>query len=153
MKYLLPFAAAALLAACNTAGRPENTDNQAASLPETSSLAPHDWRVVTSWIHRSHGTMSILYGNPAAVARARNGAPYSEGARLSLVTWKRVPDDRWFGAYIPGDVVSVEEVAVAADAPAYTKYEGQSLKKAAAAPEEATKRAAYILAQHASIVP
>jgi hypothetical protein len=45
-------------------------------------------RVVTSWIDPRNSTMSTLYGND------------SEDAVLTLVTWKQIPDEHWFGAKI-----------------------------------------------------
>jgi len=139
---------------------PPDTVNDAASLAKTSFLQPHTWRVITSWSDRRNGTMSTmstLYGDPAAVASARSGAVYPAGARLSLVTWKREPDERWFEAYIPGAVQSVEEVqfptAPGARAPTYSKYEGQSVRKSAPDPEQAARRTAYIVSQRAAILP
>lgn len=156
MRYFASLALGGLLAACSGGDRTSDTTNEAASLPGTPLLEPHAWRVITSWSDRRNGTMSTLYGDAPAIASARSGDAYPAGARLSLVTWKRVPDERWFGAFIPGAVQSVEEVefpAADAHAPAYRKYEGQSLKKSAPDPHDTARRIDYIVSRRASILP
>jgi hypothetical protein len=59
-------------------------------------------RVITSWIDPKSSTMSTLYGNDQAVDYARTNADqkYPDGALLTLVTWKQMADDHWFGARI-----------------------------------------------------
>ena len=46
------------------------------------------------------------------MAAARAGVAYPAGAVLGLVTWRQREDPHWFGARIPGSVVSVEFVEV-----------------------------------------
>ena len=71
-----------------------------------------DWKAITSVVDRGAETTSTLFGNDAAVAAARAGEAYPAGAVLGLVTWKQREDPHWFGARIPGQVVSVEFVEV-----------------------------------------
>jgi len=71
-----------------------------------------DWKAITAVVDRGAGTTSTLFGNDAAVSAARAGTAYPAGAVLGLVTWKQRDDPHWFGARIPGDVVSVEFVEV-----------------------------------------
>jgi hypothetical protein len=114
-------------------------------------------RVITSWIDRSSGTMSTLYGNDTAVQYARTGAQsgYPAGSALSVVTWTQQEDPRWFGGNIPAAPKSVEYVTIAADQHyTYQRYEGSPLKKmdqeAGVTPNE---RTAYLLAQRAAVMP
>jgi hypothetical protein len=71
-----------------------------------------EWKAITVVVDRGAGTTSTLFGNDAAVSAARAGAAYPAGAVLGLVTWQQREDPHWFGARIPGRVVSVEFVEV-----------------------------------------
>jgi len=71
-----------------------------------------EWKAITSVVDRGQKTTATLFGNDAAVAAARAGVAYPAGAVLGLVTWKEREDPHWFGARIPGSVVSVEFVVV-----------------------------------------
>ncbi len=71
-----------------------------------------EWKAMTAVVDRGAGTTATLFGNDAAVAAARAGAAYPAGAVLGLATWREREDPHWFGARIPGDVVSVEFVVV-----------------------------------------
>ena len=76
---------------------------------------PHlvtEWKAITTVVDRGAGTTGTLFGNDAAVAAARGGVAYPAGAVLGLVTWQQREDPHWFGARIPGQVVSVEFVEV-----------------------------------------
>ena len=71
-----------------------------------------EWKAITAVVDRGAGTTSTLFGNDGAVSAARAGLAYPPGAVLGLVTWWEREDPHWFGARIPGDVVSVEFVEV-----------------------------------------
>jgi len=71
-----------------------------------------EWKAITAVVDRGAGTTGTLFGNDAAVSAARLGAAYPSGAVLGLVTWRQRGDPHWFGARIPGEVVSVEFVEV-----------------------------------------
>ena len=71
-----------------------------------------EWKAITSVVDRGQKTTATLFGNDAAVGAARAGVAYPSGAVLGLVTWKEREDPHWFGARIPGSVVSVEFVVV-----------------------------------------
>jgi hypothetical protein len=71
-----------------------------------------EWKAITTVVDRGDETSATLFGNDAAVAAARAGMAYPAGAVLGLVTWREREDPHWFGARIPGDVVSVEFVEV-----------------------------------------
>ena len=69
-----------------------------------------EWKAITSVVDRNAETTSTLFGNDAAVMAARAGVAYPSGAVVGLVTWQQREDPHWFGARIPGSVVSVEFV-------------------------------------------
>jgi Cytochrome P460 len=71
-----------------------------------------EWKAITTVVDRGAGTTGTLFGNDAAVSAARAGVAYPAGAVLGLVTWQQREDPHWFGARIPGRVVSVEFVEV-----------------------------------------
>jgi hypothetical protein len=71
-----------------------------------------EWKAITTVVDRGSGTTGTLFGNDAAVSAARAGVAYPSGAVLGLVTWQQREDPHWFGARIPGQVVSVEFVEV-----------------------------------------
>jgi Cytochrome P460 len=71
-----------------------------------------EWKAMTTVVDRGAGTTGTLFGNDAAVSAARAGMAYPAGAVLGLVTWRQREDPHWFGARIPGDVLSVEFVEV-----------------------------------------
>jgi hypothetical protein len=135
--------------------------NDEASLQGELPFNPLRDRVITSWMDRSAGTMSTLYGNDVAIEYARRnaGREYPSGAVLSLVTWSQQEDPRWFGGRIPGSVASVEFVTVGTDAGhhpsfAYRRYEGKPLRRVSQ-PEGAagSERAAFLISQRAAVMP
>jgi hypothetical protein len=69
-----------------------------------------EWKAITTVVDRGAETTATLFGNEAAVVAARAGVAYPAGAVLGLVTWRQREDPHWFGARIPGSVVSVEFV-------------------------------------------
>lgn len=135
--------------------------NQDAALPTNLPLNPLQERVITSWIDRRDATMSTLYGNDIAVQYARTSQQqdYPSGSTLSLVTWTQQEDPRWFGARIPAKVKSVEYVMVETGADqrtsyVYESYAGMPLKKTLDQQGPTpTPRAAYLLSQHAAVMP
>lgn len=137
---------------CTRAPLNTETFNVPAAVPATAPLQVLEWKVITSSIDAPRQTMSILFGNDAAVASARSGAEYPAGAVLALVTWTQKEDGHWFGARIPRDFRTMEIVRVSAEADgktaSYERFEGQAL-----AGSEDEGRAAYIIGQRASVMP
>ncbi len=88
--------------------------NVQAGLPLGLPYPVLEWRGITTVVDRGSEMTSTLFGNDAAVAAARAGTAYPAGAVLGLVTWREREDPHWFGARIPGAVVSVEFVVVGA---------------------------------------
>lgn len=121
---------------------------------DTSVLDALHWKVISSGIDKSGGTMYTLYGNDPAVAAARKGAAYPAQSVLTLVTWKQKEDEHWYGANVPSAIASVETVAYGIDPEgmAYARYEGQPLKKIAAG-TDVKDRWTYITGLKASVMP
>lgn len=145
--------------------------NQSASLAGEFAAAlpanPLRWNVITSEINQrccrtaSNSAMSTLYGNELAVAYARANSQhdYPGGSVLSMVHWTQREDPSWFGAKIPGQVISVEFLTVRKGTDGkpsylYEAYGGAPLKKLAS-PEGLTPndRPAYLLSQRAAVMP
>jgi hypothetical protein len=133
--------------------------NQPASLTGQLPWNPFQWKVITSLTDNRTSTMSTLYGNDFAVRFARSGGgDYPPGSVISLVTWTKLDDDRWFGARIPGQVKSVEFVMVSAGANnqssySYEKYEGSPLIRTSVDDRSPIVRAEYLLSRRASVMP
>jgi len=143
-----------------------NMYNEEASLSDTLSFHPLEWKVISSYVNRDHNTMSTLYGNDTAVQYARMGLAYPAGSAIALVTWSQREDPHWHGAHIPGPIQSIEQVLfTAADGSGaagergkvkffYEKYEGKPLRKIVAdSVENVNSRIAYLVSQKASVMP
>ena len=89
------------------------------------------WRQLTTSADKAAKTVSVLYGDDAAIAsaRAHNDAKYPAGASLALVTWNAEEDPNWFGARIPATVKSIERATVKDEA-----LDGRLAQRAATLP-------------------
>ena len=102
--------------------------------------------------------MATLYGNDAAVmyARSKRGEHYPPGSVLSLVTWNQKDDPHWYGARMPGKPTSLEFVFIgdvsSSDPLHYARYDG-SLQLVLTDPLVSKDRIAYLISQHASLMP
>ena len=108
--------------------------NVQAALPAGLPYPVLEWQAITTVVDRGSeagaGTTATLFGNDAAVAAARLVTAYPAGAVLGLVTWRQREDPHWFGARIPGAVVSVEFVVVGATT-LCRKFTGAPLREVA----------------------
>jgi hypothetical protein len=156
---IFPVTLALLQTGCGHRGTPvAELINGRASLPGGLPDDPLKWRVITSGADPGKATMFTLFGNDAAVDHARGGArgDYPAGAVLALVTWRQQEDPHWYGAKIPGEVVSVEfarfgpVMGMQPGQPAYERYEGNPLKKVAGSEESGTSN---IVGMTASVMP
>lgn len=137
------------------------TPNRGAALVGQLPFNPLQGRVITSWIDKPNATMSTLFGNDVAVNYARANAEhnYPAGSVLSLVTWNKQEDPRWFGGEIPKTPRTVEFVVVGASSDnrptySYQKYEGTPLTKVSAE-DGATPsdRVSFLISQRAAVLP
>jgi hypothetical protein len=153
---LLSILILSILSGCT--GKEKNTSdlyNQEASLPDTLSVKPLEWKVICSFLNKNDHTMSTLYGNDIAVKSTRKGIAYPAGSVIALVSWSQKEDKHWYGALIPGTVQSIETVTLRGDAqPIYEKKEGKPLRiRVAGDPSTVKDRIAYLVSQKASVMP
>jgi hypothetical protein len=95
---------------------------------DSAALNPLEWKVITSGIDKSNGTMSTLYGNDLAVQAARKGMAYPGRSVLTLVTWQQREDEHWYGANIPDSLRSVEVLTYGPKGITFNLYEGHPLR-------------------------
>ncbi|MFB9845454.1 hypothetical protein [Mucilaginibacter ginsenosidivorans] len=112
--HILLFVLAALsITACKQDKAPDEDINYKASVPSAFGIS--NLGLIASSINKRQHTMATLYGNSVSVSRSRSNGPIAPGEKLVLVTWKQKPDEHWFGANIPADVESVEQITTASD--------------------------------------
>jgi len=128
-----------------------------ASINETAALDgrsmpwnPLQGNMIAPIVDKRASTISILYGNDAAVAYARSHSipEYPDGSVLALVTWEEQADVRWFGGQIPGRVKSIEFVTQREGRATYERFEGVPLTRTATSGES---RAAELLSIRAPV--
>ncbi|WDF57266.1 hypothetical protein [Mucilaginibacter sp. KACC 22063] len=150
-------AAIAVFSSCKPAPNADELINQKASLPDHFKLSELHQKVITSFINNRNHTTSILYGNEKALSSASsdklNELP---GESFTLVTWKQQDDAHWFGARIPGDLISAERLDLTDSNSRisynYQRFSGKDLVKLADTTEN-SERIKFILNQKASIIP
>lgn len=108
---------------------------------------PLERKVITTRIDKKQQTMSVLYGNEFAVEYAKHPATVPPGSapgtpaghispgssEFSLVTWSQREDPHWFGAKIPGAILSIETLTCTEKPDhnintSYARYTGQELQ-------------------------
>ena len=157
MKALTYIAFTALLA---ITGCTENTPsgeliNQKASLPASFSVSDLHQKVLSSFINKGNHTMGVLYGDLAAESVLNSSTPTgSAGFSFTLVTWRQQDDPHWFGARIPGDLISVEKLVKkgAKTGLVYQKMAGKELAPVTDTTGNA-ERIRFMLSQKVSILP
>lgn len=128
--YLLAIFSIALFAGCNQTTAPADLINEKASLPNTFSISDLHQRVLSSFYNTEDSTNSILYGDKGAEEILQKGERSASPAfSLTLVTWHQQEDPHWFGARIPGNLISVERLTKANmhDRLFYQKLSGKQL--------------------------
>lgn len=121
-------------ALCSCQGPTSNNLFKKGSILEAGDLKENPLLLgaITTSVNLNNETMATLYGNKIAVdfAHRNLGVNYPEDARLYEVTWKQKPDSVWFGAKIPGKIISVEKIVfLDGGEPTYTLYKGKPLRK------------------------
>ena len=91
---------------------PVNWAARAGAGADTAAFGVFGWKAITSKIDKSKETMSILYGDDAAVNAARKGMAYPSGVQLALATWKLREDEHWYGANVPDSLLRIEKIRV-----------------------------------------
>jgi len=135
---------------------PVDWKGRAGTDADTAAFNPLDWKVITSRINKSDGTMTILYGNDTALDAARKGASmYPAHAQLALVTWAQKEDEHWYGANLPASIQSVETLTLGIDPEGtrYNFYKGHPLKATRDTGIDVKARIAYLTSLKASVMP
>ena len=115
---------------------------------------PLTGRLITNFVNRNEKTTSSLIGNDVATASARSGKEYAAGSVITLVNWAQKADEHYFGAWMPGELRSVEVLKFGADGkPSYTLYAGPGLEKKIADSGTVAQRVQYITARKAEVAP
>jgi hypothetical protein len=135
--------------------------NQVAELTGQLPFSPLEWQPVTSLVDSVTSSMSTLHGNEIAVnyARTHAGHNYPEGAILALVSWSQREDPCWYGAYIPGQVKSVEFLYLRPNpgqsaSPTYEKYSGSPLvRESEIASAVQNQRIKLLVSLRAAVLP
>jgi hypothetical protein len=140
----------------NNTSLPANL-NTKASLPDSFKFSPAGLKVITTFINREQGTMSTLYGNALALQQAiDSNKRLIAGELFTLVTWKQQPDQHWFGAKIPCDLLSVEILKTNhigdTIATNYERYEGKTLVPDSDISRR-SERIHFILDERPSVMP
>lgn len=156
--YILFTASVLILSACNNRKPVEELLNKKAAIPASFNFSKAGLKVITSSINKKEQTMSTLYGNDLALKTAISGSTnYPQGENLTLVTWKQQDDDRWFGAKIPGDVLSIEVVKTINSGTGeitanYQRFKGKELVADTDTAHQ-QERISYIFSQKPSVMP
>ena len=130
--------------------------NMQASVDKQDELTenPLLQNVITASIDPGEGTMQTLYGNKVAwdYVNKHADAKYPTGAVLYSVTWKQKPDSFWFGANIPKEIQSIEQIRFLTDGQLrYELCQGRPLKKISGKPN--ADRVLFILSQKMAVSP
>ena len=145
-----------MLSSCEQHTNPDQLINSKASLPASFKLSELHQNVISSFINKRDSTMSTLYGNDeAGKIAAKQAQPGDSDASFTLVTWHQQEDPHWFGARIPGELISVETVHTGTEKDQlidYQKYSGKNLVKLADT-VGSSSRIHFILSQTPSIIP
>ncbi|KPH13618.1 hypothetical protein [Chryseobacterium sp. ERMR1:04] len=111
---------------------------------------------ITSSIQPKEKTMSTLYGNDVAFnyAKTNFNSNYPQNSALYEVTWVQKPDELWFGANIPKEVLSVEKITfLDKGIIAYEMFQGKTLKKIKMDELKENLRRDAILSQKMAVSP
>jgi hypothetical protein len=116
--------------ACSNKSSEKNI-NEEASLPNPLLDKVADLKVINSSINTKKHTTSLLYGNQKAIERIQsNSSVIQKGEKLVWITWNQKPDPNWFGAVIPGKLISFETLESVSEngIPQYQKFGGNSIQ-------------------------
>jgi hypothetical protein len=151
--YTIPITAAA-------SNREEAVNNRAAG-PVKNPL-PLSWQPITLYVDPKARTLSVLFGNDAAVSAAaartaQTGVSpkYPDHATLELVTWAERDDPHWFGARIPDAPISLEMLQVGPDVEGsiYQRFDGAGLPEHSIPSPLAAQRTAFMLSLNPAQLP
>ncbi|MDB5130185.1 hypothetical protein [Mucilaginibacter sp.] len=112
-------------------------------------------KVITSYVNEKAGTMSILYGNEAALNYSIKGnGEHVTGEVFKQVTFKQQAHEFWYGSRINGALQQVETInTVLQGANVIPVYAIQHYGPNTAKAEDRSARIKFILSQQASVFP
>ncbi|CAM3979888.1 hypothetical protein SAMN06265348_104348 [Pedobacter westerhofensis] len=146
-----------LSAACSTQPNGSQLINKDASLPSSFNFSKMGLKVISTAINKKNATMCTLYGNELALKTAIAGNAPQPGEVLAMITWKQKEDEHWFGAKIPGELLSLEIIKTTGGQfenikANYQRYEGKllTLSNDTTGNEKSMR---YIFAQQPSVMP
>jgi hypothetical protein len=147
----------AVYCSCTASPPVKQLVNNEASLPASFQFDKLGLKVIATFIDKNERTMSTLYGNSIALQAAKTGEhKIGTGGVFVLITWKQQADGNWYGANIPGELLSVELIHSSPSARQtvvrYDRYKGKSLMLDSDTIHRG-KRVAFILNQRASVLP
>lgn len=101
--------------------------NQKASITELGDLDenPLLLHAITTAVDLNKNQMSTLYANQkgADYALGSQTTNFPIGSRFYQVTWEQQEDSFWYGAYMPGEIVKIEQINfLKANQPSYRLY-------------------------------
>lgn len=136
----------------------KNVLNVEASIQQSDELKENPLLMspITSSIQPKQKTMSTLYGNDVAFnyAKTNFNSNYPQNSTLYEVTWMQKPDELWFGANIPKEVISVEKITfLDKSVIAYEMFQGKTLKKVKMDDLKENLRRESILSQKMAVSP
>lgn len=108
----------------------ESALNKEASLPDNMLDKISGLQVINSSINNKKQTTSLLYANEKTVERIRSDRfELDKGEKLVWITWQQQSDPNWFGAIIPGKLISLEILESVSEKEGfkYQKYEGNAM--------------------------
>ena len=151
------FAGTILFSACTDNIKNVQLLNDKAALPSAFKLDTMGLKVMSSFINKKLGTMSILYANPLALKNAVIGSEdHQAGEVFALITWKQQDDENWFGGKIPGYLLSAEVIKTTSTGNRtfinYKKYDGKNLVASQDTLHQ-QDRIKYIFDQQPSVMP
>lgn len=127
-----------IFSACSDNKIPSDLLNGPAAIPASFGFDEKGFKVLNSLFNEKEGTVSMVYGNEKAKSAAIHiSSDHLAGTGMALVTWKMAADKHWFGAHIPGELLSVETIrfdSLPQGQPLreiYTRYAGKDLVKQA----------------------
>lgn len=155
--YLLIVPLILSLSACSGHKDPQESVNHEASLPASFNFSKLGLKVISTSINQKQGTMSTLYGNDPALKAFKTSQNIQPNETLALITWRQQEDKRWFGAKIPGQLLSLEMIKTRLGMATesiidYQYFEGSKLVLKSDTTGNA-KRINYIFAQKPSVMP
>ncbi|MBF4515758.1 hypothetical protein IRZ71_05365 [Flavobacterium sp. ANB] len=118
-----------LLFSCSDHSK-ENLNNEA-SLPDNLLDKVSGLQVLNSSINNKRHTTALLYGNRKTIERIKSDSKKIEkGEKIVWITWNQKSDPNWFGALIPGKLISLEILEFDAEKanPHYQRFEGNPIQ-------------------------